>query len=168
LRETTDWSDVVALTAEIVVVALVIAAALVLFATEIVPVDVTALSVLVALLVISEGSQYLATVGLIGNAVVLVTPQEGISGFASSATITVLAMFILSDGVQRTGVVQRLGRVVSRYTGDSEGRQLLAPAGAMLGAYLLLAAVLAGTLLATGLAFGRAAGSRPGGVGGAA
>ncbi|NHN41795.1 SLC13 family permease [Halorubellus sp. JP-L1] len=114
----------VALTPEIAVVSLVIAAALVLFATEVVPVDVTALGVLVALLVVSEGSQYLATLGLLADPVVLVTPQEGISGFASTATITVLAMFILSDGVQRTGIVAILGRKMAAFTRDDENRQL--------------------------------------------
>jgi di/tricarboxylate transporter len=38
----------------------------------------------------------------------------GISGFASPATITVPAMLILSAGVSRTGLVQRVGqRIVS-------------------------------------------------------
>jgi di/tricarboxylate transporter len=115
---------VVALTPEIVVVFLVIAGALALFATEVVPVDVTALGVVVALLVVSEGSQYLEAIGVLGDAVVLVTPQEGISGFASTATITVLAMFILSDGVQRTGIVAILGRKMAAFTRDDENRQL--------------------------------------------
>jgi di/tricarboxylate transporter len=115
---------VVALTPEVLVVSLVITGALVLFATEVVPVDITALGIVVALLVVSEGSQYLATIGLLGDAVVLVTPQEGISGFASTATITVLAMFILSDGVQRTGIVAILGRKMAAFTRDDENRQL--------------------------------------------
>ncbi|MFC6952219.1 SLC13 family permease [Halorubellus litoreus] len=114
----------VALTPEILVVFLVIAGALALFATEVVPVDITALGVVVALLVVSEGSQYLQSVGVIADSVVLVTPQQGISGFASTATITVLAMFILSDGVQRTGIVGILGRKMAAFTKDDENRQL--------------------------------------------
>lgn len=39
-----------------------------------------------------------------------ISPSEALSGFASPATATVLAMFILSEGVRRTGVVRRLGR----------------------------------------------------------
>ena len=119
----------VALTPEILVVFLVIAGALVLFATEVVPVDVTALGVVVTLLVVSEGSQYLQSVGVIADSVVLVTPQQGISGFASTATITVLAMFILSDGVQRTGIVGILGRKMASFTKDDENRQLGATMG---------------------------------------
>ena len=114
----------VALTPEVLVVFLVIAGALALFATEVVPVDITALGVVVALLVVSEGSQYLEAIGVLGDAIVLVTPQEGISGFASTATITVLAMFILSDGVQRTGIVAILGRKMAAFTRDDEDRQL--------------------------------------------
>ncbi|WP_368408388.1 SLC13 family permease [Halorubellus salinus] len=119
----------VALTPEILVVFLVIAGALALFATEVVPVDVTALGVVVTLLVVSEGSQYLQSVGIIADSVVLVTPQEGISGFASTATITVLAMFILSDGVQRTGIVGILGQKMASFTKDDENRQLGATMG---------------------------------------
>jgi di/tricarboxylate transporter len=36
----------------------------------------------------------------------LVTPEEGIAGFSNSATVTVMAMFVLSAGITRTGVIQ--------------------------------------------------------------
>jgi di/tricarboxylate transporter len=120
---------VVALTPEILVVSLVIAGALALFATEVVPVDITALGVVVTLLLVSEGTQFLAAFDLLANPIVLVTPQQGISGFASTATITVLAMFILSDGVQRTGIVSILGRKMAAFTKDDENRQLGATMG---------------------------------------
>jgi di/tricarboxylate transporter len=55
----------------------------------------------------------------------LVTPQEGISGFANEATITVAAMFILSAGLLRTGAIDVLGRWVARLAGKSEFRLLL-------------------------------------------
>jgi di/tricarboxylate transporter len=55
----------------------------------------------------------------------LVTPQEGISGFANEATVTVAAMFILSAGLLRTGAIDVLGRWVGRLAGESEGRLLL-------------------------------------------
>ena len=74
------------LTPGIVVVFLVVLAALVLFATEPVPIDSTAIGIMVALMVLEPWTQ--------------VSPVEGVSGFASTATITVLAMFVLSYGVQ--------------------------------------------------------------------
>jgi di/tricarboxylate transporter len=115
-----------------------ILAALVLFATEPVPVDVTAIGVLVALLLLDPVTQLLADAGVLGAPIPVlraagqdlsVALDNGLSGFASTATITVLAMFILSDGVQRTGVVQRLGTWVAGLTGDSERRQLGATIG---------------------------------------
>jgi di/tricarboxylate transporter len=42
----------------------------------------------------------------------LVTPQEGISGFANPATITILAMFIISEGIQKSGLVHVLGEKI--------------------------------------------------------
>ncbi|MFC7134712.1 MULTISPECIES: SLC13 family permease [Salinibaculum] len=112
--------------------------ALVFFATEPVPVDVTAIGVLVALLLLDPTSELLASAGLIAEPLYVLRPvggdlgaalDNGLSGFASTATVTVLAMFILSDGVQRTGVIQRLGHRVSELTGDSESRQLGATIG---------------------------------------
>jgi len=125
------------ITAGAAFVFLVILAALILFATEPVPVDITAIGVLVALLLVEPLSATAADLGLLADPlVVLSDPAEGLSvtdnglsGFASSATLTVLAMFILSEGVQRTGVVQILGSKIAAITRDSESRQL----GAIIG-----------------------------------
>lgn len=87
---------------------IIIVVALYFFTTEALPVDMTAL--LVMLLVILSG---------------IVTPQEGFSGFSSPATIAVLCMFILSAGVERTGVINKLGHLVSKYAGKSYFKQLL-------------------------------------------
>jgi di/tricarboxylate transporter len=120
---------VVTLTPGIVVVFALILVALVLFATEPVPVDVTAISVMVALMLVEPVSGLFVDVGLLGAPVPMVSPEEGLSGFANAATLTVLAMFILSEGVQRTGIVQKLGAFISQYTADSESRQLGATIG---------------------------------------
>jgi len=103
------------LTPDMVVVLLVVLAAVVLFVTEWVPIDVTAIGIVVALVVLEPWTR--------------VSPAEGVSGFSSPATITVLAMLILSTGISRTGVVQRLGRRIARFAGDSLDRQLLATIG---------------------------------------
>ncbi|WP_272942154.1 SLC13 family permease [Halococcus hamelinensis] len=99
------------ITAGMVVVFAITLLAFGLFATERVPVDVTALLVLVALMVLEPWTQ--------------ISAEEGVAGFSNSATITVLAMFILSAGVSRTGAVQRLGARMAAFAGDSERRQLL-------------------------------------------
>ena len=86
----------------------VVVAALVCFITEILPVDITALCVAVILIVLG-----------------LVTPDEGIAGFGNSATITVMAMFILSAGITRTGVVQIFRDLLLEWGGKSISRQIL-------------------------------------------
>jgi len=93
----------------------IILVALVLFATEPIPIDMTALGVMVSLMLLSPWTQ--------------ISPTEGLSGFSSSATITVLAMFILSAGVQQTGVIQILGRKIAAITRGSEAKNLAATMG---------------------------------------
>jgi di/tricarboxylate transporter len=93
----------------------IILVALVLFAAEPVPIDITAIGIMVALMV-------LGTAGPVN--LTEISPADGTSGFASSATLTVLAMFVLSAGVQRTGIIQLLGRRIARITRDSLSRQL--------------------------------------------
>ncbi|MFY4811260.1 SLC13 family permease [Haloarcula sp. AONF1] len=115
----------------------VIVAALVLFATEALPVDVTAIAVMVALMLAEPVTVFAVDAGLLAEPVYVlhqagdgISPLDrGLSGFASTATITVLAMFILSDGVQRTGIVQILGAKIASLTGDSETKQLGATVG---------------------------------------
>lgn len=82
--------------------------ALIAFITEWLPVDLTAMGVAIALILLG-----------------LVTPDEGISGFGNSATITVLAMFILSAGIVRTGAVQTIRNILLNWGGTSVTRQIL-------------------------------------------
>lgn len=78
-------------------VSVVAAAAVMLFATEKLRVDLVALMVMGVLLLSG-----------------IVTPEEGLAGFSNSATVTVGAMFILSAGLFRTGAVNSLGNVFVR------------------------------------------------------
>ncbi len=102
-------------TGEMLVVFALIALALFLFATEWFPIDVTAIIVMVLLMVLEPWTQ--------------VSAQEGISGFSSPATITVLAMLILSTGINRTGIVQLLGRKMASFAGTDQRKQLAATIG---------------------------------------
>ncbi|MEF8976850.1 MAG: SLC13 family permease [Halapricum sp.] len=104
-----------ALTTEIAVVFTIVAVAVVLFVTEAIPSDTTALSILVSLVVLQEYTG--------------VEAEAAISGFANPATVTIIAMYILSAGVQRTGVVGRLENAVASYAGDSPRRLLGATVG---------------------------------------
>lgn len=87
----------------------VTAVALVLFVVEWLPADITAFGVMVALMLLG-----------------LVTPQEGIAGFSNSATITVMAMFILSAGIARTGALQKASGWLTRWGGKTCRRQIFA------------------------------------------
>lgn len=93
---------------EIVLVLLVLAAAIVLFVTELVRVDVVALIVLTSL----------AWLGL-------VTPVQAFSGFGSNAVIAIIAVMILAHGIDRTGIMIRLSRYIIRIAGESERRLLV-------------------------------------------
>jgi len=123
LSEPVDWLNVFASLlqsvgtppADALVVFAIIAVALVFFLWEPVPIDVTAIGVLVALIVLEPWTQ--------------IDPETGIGGFASPATVTVLAMFILSEGVRRSGLVNIIGAGIADRFGDSPLKQLVAVLG---------------------------------------
>jgi di/tricarboxylate transporter len=100
--------DTIDLTLDIVLTLSVALGALGLFIWNRLRIDVVALMAMLALVLLG-----------------LVTPQEGISGFANEATVTVAAMFILSAGLLRTGAIDLLGMWVARLAGESEFRLLL-------------------------------------------
>jgi di/tricarboxylate transporter len=76
---------------------------MVLFATEWIRVDLTAVLVLLS-------------VALTG----LVTTEEAFAGFSNPAVVTVVAMFVLGASLSQTGVTQTIGKVLFRVTGDRE------------------------------------------------
>jgi di/tricarboxylate transporter len=77
---------------EIAFLLVILAVAIVLFATEKLPVDLVALIVMAVLLSSN-----------------LVSPEDGISGLSNTATVTVGAMFVLSAGLYKTGAVNFVG-----------------------------------------------------------
>jgi len=103
------------LSVDAAVVFAIIAAAVVLFVTEALPADTTAVAIIVTLVVLDPWTQ--------------IAPTEALSGFANPATITVVAMYVLSGGIQSTGVVEHLGAYLSGYTGYDQDRLLLATVG---------------------------------------
>ncbi len=79
--------------------------------------DLTALSVAVVLMLLR-----------------LVTPEEGLSGFSNPATLTVMAMFILSSGIARTGAIQTASELLIKWGGKRPSQQMLA-LGAIIGPF---------------------------------
>ena len=58
------------------------------------------------------------TLGLTG----VITAEQAVSGFSQSAVITILSVFILSEGLERTGVTAWLGSRILRLAGARERR----------------------------------------------
>jgi Na+/H+ antiporter NhaD/arsenite permease-like protein len=87
----------------------VLVLALVFFAAEWLPMDLTALGLTVLLMMLG-----------------LISPDDGIAGFSNSATITVMAMFIVSEGISRTGALQFLSEWLFKLGGRNPSRQILA------------------------------------------
>lgn len=85
----------------------VLIVALIAFIAEWLPVDLTSLSVAVVLMLLG-----------------LVSPSEGISGFGNSATITVMAMFILSAGITKTGILNIVRDWLIKFGGKNPTQQI--------------------------------------------
>lgn len=91
------------MTFDIALVLGILMVSLILFVSEVIRMDLVAMLVLGAL----------AVTGLVG-------PDAAFSGFSNSAVITVWAMFILSEGLTRTGIANIIGVQVMRVAGRSE------------------------------------------------
>ena len=85
----------------------ILAGAFVLLVTEKLRNDVVAVLIVVAL----------AVTGLL-------EPAEALSGFGSEPAIVVAAVFVLSEGLHRTGVSEQLGRLIGRWAGNSWARAI--------------------------------------------
>jgi di/tricarboxylate transporter len=109
------------MTFEIALVLGILAVSLVLFISEVIRMDLVALLVLGAL----------ALTGL-------VTTEQAFDGFSNGAVITVWAMFILSEGLTRTGIADIIGRQVMKLGGRREVPMILVImiTGAVLSAFM--------------------------------
>ncbi len=81
---------------------LVIAFTMAAFVREWLPIDLVALTSLALLLLFG-----------------LVTPEEGVSGFANEAVITVMMIFVLSEGLLKSGLISKLAHKLAAMSGDS-------------------------------------------------
>ena len=87
----------------LILTCIILLTAIVLFISNRLPADLIALLVVVAL-------------GLTG----VLTTQEAFSGFSRSAVITIIAIFVLTEALQRTGVTDQVGKILLRVGGRSE------------------------------------------------
>lgn len=86
------------------IVSIILVVALLLLVTEKLPVDLTAVGIMVALTLTG-----------------ILTPLEAVAGFSTPAVVTVAAMFIISRGMIRTGAVGFIGqRVIALSRGNAK------------------------------------------------
>lgn len=85
------------MTLEIFLVCGLVLSAVILFATERLPVDLTAMIIMGAMLLSG-----------------MISAEDAIGGFSNPATVTVGAMFVLSAGLFKTGAVNLLGNSLAR------------------------------------------------------
>lgn len=84
--------------------------ALVLFIGEWFAIDASALIILLTLVLLEPWTG--------------ISPKDGVAGFSNPATITVLAMLILSEGVRKAGIVQIIGDLMASFAGQDRFKQL--------------------------------------------
>jgi di/tricarboxylate transporter len=99
---------------------LILAGTLALFISNRVRIDLSAMLALLAL-----------------NLTGILTPSEALSGFASEPAIIVAAVFVISAGLNSTGLTERIGTLIARAAGSSEWRAIIVvmPAVATMAAF---------------------------------
>jgi di/tricarboxylate transporter len=88
-----------------------------LFVSEIVRVDVAAVLVMILLGILSYAWPF-----LIDGGKPLVDVKELFQGFASNAVISIVAVMIIGAGLDKTGIMGELARLITRFGGTTEKR----------------------------------------------
>ena len=103
-------------TTEIAWVTTILILTIYLFAFEVVPVDVAAVSIMVLL----------GLTGLVGSSVglskPLVDPAHLFDGFAGNAVMSIIAVMIIGAGLDKTGIMGTVASFILRIGGKTEGR----------------------------------------------
>ncbi|MBN1177322.1 MAG: SLC13 family permease [Dehalococcoidales bacterium] len=113
---------------DMILVGIIVVAATAVFVSGKIRIDIVALCVLVLLFVLD-----------------LIGPEQVLYGLANQATVTIAAMFILSAGLVRTGLVEWAARQLDRIAGKTELRLMLIVSltAAFLSAFIINAAIVA-------------------------
>ncbi|MBM7556711.1 SLC13 family permease [Halanaerobacter jeridensis] len=104
-----------AFNSKIAVVSFLIILILVLFIWEPIPIGIISLSIPVMLASLHNWTK--------------VSTDQALSGFSNNATVTVMAMFVLSRGIQNSGAVQILGSKIESFVGNNQKKQVGTIAG---------------------------------------
>jgi di/tricarboxylate transporter len=116
------------MTVDVIITLSVIILALILFATEVIRIDLVALLIIVTLVITG-----------------VITPEQGIEGFSNTATITVAFMFVLSAAMLKTGALQFVAQKLSSIfeKGFYKGMTLMMLMIAVISAFINNTAVVA-------------------------
>jgi len=107
------------ITLQVILIVAIVIGIFALFATEKLPVDLTALFSILILLLTG-----------------LLTPVEAVSGFSNQATITILAMFILSEGIKKSGFIYLISENILKFTTTLTKQLLAIPVISLIGAFI--------------------------------
>jgi len=88
---------------DVTIVLLIVGFTLFMFIWEKIAIDITSL-IAMALLMVTG----------------VLTTKEGIAGFSNDATVTILFLFLLSAGLEKTGAINIVGRVMIKYIGKNQ------------------------------------------------
>lgn len=97
----------------------IILVALAGYASEKVPMEVTSIGVICALMLFFQFSPVKGDVERLG-------PARILQGFANPALITVLALLVMGESISLTGILDRAARLVLRLGGHRNGSAALA------------------------------------------
>lgn len=123
--------DPITLTPEMIWVLGIIAFTIFLFVSEIVRVDVAAVSIMILL---GLTALFAPIAGeWIGLRQALVDPHDLFAGFSSNAVISIIAVMIIGGGLDRTGVVSKLANIIVRVSGRTERSVMLTVSGTVGG-----------------------------------
>lgn len=109
---------------QIILVFVIIAVTVILFITEIMPIDKISFFIIVALVLLG-----------------LTTPEEAISGFSNAATITVLMLMIIAIGMEDNGVISLLS--------DGIKKLKILPLALMVPVFMLVSASISSVISTT-------------------
>jgi di/tricarboxylate transporter len=93
------------MTPQIAIVLALLVIAVVLFATERIPIEIVALLLVIALVLTNT-----------------LSAPEAFAGFGNDIVVTISGLFIQTGGLAKTGVIDEVGRRLHRTAGDSEFR----------------------------------------------
>lgn len=105
-------SEIITLTPQMMVVLAILAFTIFLFVSEIVRIDVAAISIMVMLGLLS----------MVPALPDIADTNTLLNGFASNAVMSIIAVMIIGSGLDKTGVMSRFASLIIRFGGRTESR----------------------------------------------